>query len=66
MKEEQQNISTSPDCAKCMHYYITHDAHFPYGCRALGIKSQRKPHLEVLAASNIPCLAFRPKQGEKN
>ena len=50
-----------PDCGQCMHYYITHDRVFPYGCRALGIKGKRKPCLDVLDASGEPCLAFTPK-----
>jgi hypothetical protein len=51
-----------PDCSECAHYYITHDVSFPYGCRALDFKSKRKPHLEVLDASNKPCMAFDPRQ----
>jgi hypothetical protein len=47
-----------PDCIECNHYYITHDVSFPYGCRALDFKSKRKPHLDVLDASNKSCLAF--------
>jgi len=44
-----------------MHYYITHDPVFPYGCRALRFKGKRKPCLDVLDASGEPCLAFTPK-----
>jgi len=51
----------APDCGKCTHYYITYDPIFPYGCRALGFKGKRKPHLDVLEASGAPCLAFLSK-----
>jgi hypothetical protein len=47
-----------PDCTKCTHYYITHDARFPYGCRKMGFKGKRKPMLDVLEASGQACLAF--------
>jgi hypothetical protein len=50
-----------PDCGECTHYYITYDVSFPYGCRALGFKGKRKPHLDVLQASGEHCLAFVPK-----
>jgi len=48
----------APDCAECIHHYITHEASFPYGCRALNFKSKLKPCLEVLNASGNPCMAF--------
>ena len=54
----------NPDCIECVHYYITHDASFPCGCRALDFKSKRKPHLDVLDASGNPCLAFEPRRGK--
>jgi len=50
-----------PDCWKCRHYYITHDTRFPYGCRAMDFRSRRLPCLEVLAASQAPCLMFQKK-----
>lgn len=56
-------VHPAPDCARCAHHYITHDAGFPYGCRALGFKSYRKPCLEVLETSGAPCLAFLAKAG---
>ena len=42
-------------CRDCMHYYITHDAAFRYGCRALDFKSRRLPEREVIDASGQPC-----------
>jgi hypothetical protein len=53
-------IHEAPDCTACVHYFITHDVSFPYGCRALDFKSKRKPSQDVLDASNKSCLAFEP------
>jgi hypothetical protein len=49
----------------CEHYYITHDASFPYGCRGMNFKSKRLPLLEVIEASGAYCLAFRPRQSNQ-
>jgi hypothetical protein len=54
-----------PDCLKCVYHYITHDANFPYGCRAHGFKSRRKPQLDVLEASHSDCLAYEEKREQK-
>jgi ribosomal protein L32 len=51
-----------PKCNTCTHYYITHDIHFRYGCRALGFKSQQQPIKSVLDASGKSCLYFVPRQ----
>ena len=51
----------TPNCNACAHFYITHDATFPYGCHKLGFKSKRLPQYEVLASSGLPCLVFQPK-----
>lgn len=55
-----------PRCRDCIHYHITHDPAFPYGCRALDFKSWRQPMLDVLASSGQPCLYFRarPRSGK--
>lgn len=45
-------------CLNCMHYFITYEPHFPYGCRALSFKSKRLPCNEVFEASNSNCLMF--------
>jgi hypothetical protein len=52
---------TVPNCTKCTHYYITHDAHFLHGCRAHKFKSRQLPQYAVIAASDTECLAFAPK-----
>jgi hypothetical protein len=53
------------DCTVCRHLFITYEARFPYACRKLGFKSQRLPHLEVLAASAEPCASFTSKIVQK-
>lgn len=47
----------TPGCKGCRHFYITYDASFPYGCRALQFKSRRQPYVEVQSASLTPCMA---------
>lgn len=54
----------APDCRDCVHYFITWDVAFPYGCRAMDFKSKRLPHLDVLESSGQPCLRFEPRQRE--
>ncbi|NLY27225.1 MAG: uracil-DNA glycosylase [Alcaligenaceae bacterium] len=49
------------NCTLCAHYYITFDPARPYGCRAFGFKSARRPSLDVLRASGEPCQAFTLK-----
>ena len=48
-------------CRHCLHYYITHDPSFPYGCRALDFKGKRPPIHTVLAASGLACQYFQAK-----
>lgn len=55
-----------PNCLKCAHYYITWDTRFPYGCRAIGFKSKRRPQLDVLHNSGASCLAFEPRPPAPN
>jgi len=49
-------------CHQCTHYFITHDATFPYACRALNFRSRTLPCREVLAASGQECQYFEAKQ----
>ena len=44
-----------------MHFYITWDRHFPYGCKALGFKSRGMPSREVFNASAQECLRYEKK-----
>ena len=49
------------NCPSCAHYFITHEASFPYGCRAMGFKSKQLPSLAVVAATAEPCQSFQAK-----
>ncbi len=51
----------TPDCKACAHYSITHDSAFPYGCRRFAFKSRRRPALDVLESSGLPCMMFQAK-----
>jgi hypothetical protein len=66
-RRETQFMNTESDdkpasCNDCVHYFITHDADFIYGCRAFGFKSQRQPIFEVVAASGQDCEGFQKKE----
>ncbi len=61
-----ESAGKPPACNDCIHYYITHDASFRYGCRALDFKSQRLPVLDVVEASGQPCHYYQKnKRGRK-
>jgi len=62
---DTEKIGNPPSCNNCAHYYITHDAHFRYGCRALDFKSQKQPILDVIEASGQQCHFFRKKERSK-
>ncbi|WP_144373953.1 hypothetical protein [Vogesella urethralis] len=53
--------ASPPACRLCRHHYITHDARFPYGCRAMQIKSKRSPALDVREATGHQCVMFDAK-----
>ncbi|MDG4474703.1 uracil-DNA glycosylase [Thiovibrio frasassiensis] len=53
--------SERPNCLACLHFYITHEASRPYGCRALGFKSLQYPSMVVFASSGIHCQVFSAK-----
>ncbi|TSA49327.1 MAG: hypothetical protein D4R48_03645 [Nitrosomonadales bacterium] len=57
-------MTVAPPCQDCIHYYITWDSSFPYGCRAMGFKSRRQPQLEVMEASSTQCMAFALRAGK--
>ena len=62
MNETDATPSAGPNCLLCLHYHITWDASFPYGCRAMDFKSRRKPQLDVQESSGTPCLRFVPRR----
>ncbi|QDX82773.1 hypothetical protein B9N43_00415 [Denitratisoma sp. DHT3] len=66
MDESRRN--SPPTCAGCIHFYITYDPAFPYGCRIMGFKSRRHPHYEVKEATGTTCMARKmaPRQAPEN
>ena len=48
-------------CKGCIHFFVTYDPHFPYGCRSMGFKSRRYPHVEVEEATGESCQAHQTK-----
>lgn len=60
---EAADAAGQPNCYRCAAFFITHDAAFPYGCRAMGFRSRRFPCLEVLATSGEVCRSYIPKPG---
>ena len=48
-------------CNRCIHFWITFDQHFRYGCRALNFKSQRLSERDVIDSSGAPCEFFLQK-----
>lgn len=62
MSDLTESPQEMPNCLECAHYFITHEASFPYGCRAMNFKSKRLPQLEVMQASQAYCQVFRKKE----
>jgi hypothetical protein len=54
------------NCRQCIHYYVTWDKSFPYGCRAMRFKSKMTPSAEVHINSGKPCLLFSIKKSGAN
>ena len=56
-----------PLCSRCIHLYTTWDKNFPYGCKAMGIKSATSLADVVKNASGHDCLAYERKgnRGER-
>ena len=54
-------VQVRPDgteCGVCRHYFVTHEAERPHGCRHFGFVSRHLPSAEVVSASGEPCRAF--------
>ncbi|MDA9297205.1 hypothetical protein N9Q44_03705 [Gammaproteobacteria bacterium] len=56
--------AATTNCYGCVHFYITWDKQWPYGCRKMDFRSKRLPSEAVLEADGQPCLAReeRPAQ----
>jgi hypothetical protein len=49
------------NCFDCLHFFITHEPAYPYGCRAMSFKSRELPAMVVLKDSGAPCMLFEIK-----
>ena len=49
------------NCFQCVHFYITHDPGFPYGCRIMGFKSLQLPSVVAFTSSQMECQSFSQK-----
>lgn len=58
-------IAAQPDCLKCRYYFITHEPRQPYGCRAMGFKSKKRPSVVVFESSGMACQRYTPKESVK-
>ena len=50
------------NCRNCMHFYITWDTRFPYGCKSFGFKTKSMPSISVYQSSGKDCMSFTPKK----
>lgn len=50
-----------PTCRGCIHFFVTFEPAFPYGCRVMGFKCRRYPYYEVVAVTGTPCEAFQTR-----
>lgn len=46
------------NCFRCLHFYITYEPAFPYGCHVMGFKSKQLPSTLTRRASGTECLSF--------
>lgn len=61
-KAAEEKAGVEINCLFCRHFFITHEAGFPYGCRAAGFKSRSMPSREMLLNSGIVCQIFAEKE----
>jgi len=64
-RKTQNNQATEVNCFSCAHFFITHEADFPYGCRAVGFKSRPLPARVMYVHSGIECQLFKEKPDKK-
>ena len=65
MAERPAGEPEAPNCRRCLHFFVTHEARWPYGCRWFEMKSRTLPSAEVVRSSGEPCRAFRPRAEAK-
>ncbi len=61
MSVERKKVSQSPNCMRCLHFFVTYEPARPRGCRAYGFKSLALPSQVVLTTSGSPCQLFSPR-----
>ena len=49
------------DCKSCVHFFITWNKRFPFGCRAMGFMSSNSPSKDVFEVEGRDCLAYKNK-----
>jgi len=59
---DKRDDACEKDCFACVHFWITHDRDFPYGCRAAGFKSKAVPSKEMYTHSGMVCQLFQEKR----
>ncbi len=62
MPDTKDHKGTLINCFFCEHFFITYEARFPYGCRAMGFKSARMPSVDVFSNSEMDCTLFVRKE----
>jgi hypothetical protein len=51
----------TPQCLRCVHFYVTWDRAQPRGCHAFGILCSAYPSTVVAIESGMACQAFEKK-----
>lgn len=51
----------TPNCIKCIYYYVTWDKINPKGCKYFGFKGPYIPSVYVKMSSGNECKAFKSK-----
>ena len=55
----------SPNCSKCIHYYITLDERHPKACRVFNIKGRQLPSIDVKRYTGHECPVYKEKTESK-
>lgn len=55
-------MSDRVNCITCIHYYVTWDKNFPYGCRLFEFKSRKLPSLLVRESTGDKCKNYVEKK----
>ncbi|QEN04165.1 hypothetical protein EW093_05420 [Thiospirochaeta perfilievii] len=52
----------NPNCANCIHFYITLDENRPRACRVFNIKGRSLPSIDVKKFTGYHCPVFKEKE----